>query len=131
MLTRLPRAKCRGLDPELFFGHDHTEALSLCAACPERTECRDLHREEPHGVFGGTTPADRGFGSYHPKPSTCRTDLMGLFGQSPNCWFRREFIGVCLPGYSHENTSKALARLVRAGSVVKREVLDGIEFKAA
>ena len=131
MMIRLPQAKCRGLNPEVFFGHDYTEALAVCASCPERIKCRDMHREEPHGVFGGTTPADRGFGRHQFQTGGCRTDTLHLLAQSPNCWFRREFIEVCLPGYSHENVSQALRRLVRSGSIIKREVLDTHEFRAA
>ena len=82
-------------------------------------------------MFGGTTPADRGFGRHQFQPGGCRKEVLDLLVKSPRCWFRREFIEVCLPSYSHENVSQALRRLVRSGSIVKREVLDSHEFKAA
>jgi len=64
-------AACLGTSGELFLGPDderpreraRREALAviLCAACPVRRACLDhaLTVPERHGVWGGTTPAER------------------------------------------------------------------------
>ncbi|MGA4950476.1 WhiB family transcriptional regulator [Streptomyces lydicamycinicus] len=50
-------------NPELWFAESRigTEfAKSLClASCPKLRECAELGEEEPHGVWGGTSPEDR------------------------------------------------------------------------
>lgn len=60
-------AKCRGEDPELFFPHEqdragHQRAARVCAGCPLQADCRAeaMSRREPEGVWGGTSPTDRG-----------------------------------------------------------------------
>jgi WhiB family redox-sensing transcriptional regulator len=58
-------AKCRGVDPEIFFppgpGGSTEYAKFVCSGCPVREECLmlALKRAEPHGIWGGTTPEDR------------------------------------------------------------------------
>ncbi len=72
-------ALCAGVDPDSFFadgvpvvGGSRTSssarlctpeaaALALCVACPVATACLEhaLRTPEPHGIWGGTTPADR------------------------------------------------------------------------
>jgi hypothetical protein len=34
---------------------------SLCLSCPSLMPCRELGKNERHGIWGGTTEADRGF----------------------------------------------------------------------
>lgn len=57
-------AACRGTDPDLFYPntkagpsgrHALQAALSLCAECPVRQECRDAarNRGEKFGIWGG------------------------------------------------------------------------------
>lgn len=68
-LLRLPpwmrQANCRGADPDLFFPEEKRarcdEALQLCAVCPVRQArlAFALAGPERHGVWGGTTPAER------------------------------------------------------------------------
>jgi WhiB family transcriptional regulator, redox-sensing transcriptional regulator len=65
------RAACRGAPLELFFGPDgersaernrrESDALKLCAACPVQETCRRhaMVMPETHGVWGGTTEAER------------------------------------------------------------------------
>lgn len=59
---------CHETDPEVFFeqGHDtrpgwERQAKRICAGCPVRQECLDyaLEHEEPFGVWGGLTEAER------------------------------------------------------------------------
>ncbi|MEU8122477.1 WhiB family transcriptional regulator [Spirillospora sp. NPDC049024] len=62
-------AACRSLDPELFFpvAEENVYATQiaairrLCAACPARSRCLEwaLTTGEPHGIWAGTTPAER------------------------------------------------------------------------
>jgi WhiB family redox-sensing transcriptional regulator len=66
------RALCRVHHPEIFYPPDNTRARTkllwearakqVCVRCPVLTECRDYatRAREPHGVWGGTTPQDRG-----------------------------------------------------------------------
>lgn len=56
-------ARCRGLDPEMFFPErgDHAgELRAICGECPVIDPCRDwaLHHESL-GFWGGTTEAER------------------------------------------------------------------------
>lgn len=58
-------AKCRGLNPALFFVprgcNGYEEALAVCAECPVTTECL-VHAKrtgERDGVWGGLTPRQR------------------------------------------------------------------------
>lgn len=61
-------AKCRGLDPEIFYPQveeveeeDAAEAIAVCNACPVREVCLEhaLARREKEGVWGGATPRER------------------------------------------------------------------------
>lgn len=70
-LPLLPNAECRKLEnPNLFFPESRWEernSLQLvrdtCAKCIERKECLEyaLNEQIPHGIWGGKTPAERGF----------------------------------------------------------------------
>jgi WhiB family redox-sensing transcriptional regulator len=60
------RARCRGLDPHLFFpedeeGGDAERAKEVCADCAVREPCLQeaMTATEAYGVWGGTTPRDR------------------------------------------------------------------------
>jgi len=71
-LPLLPKASCKGIfNPNIFFPNsreDEAKCLpivrAICAGCPERKECLEyaLKEEIPHGIWAGTTPAQRGFG---------------------------------------------------------------------
>jgi len=61
-------AKCRGLDPEIFYPQmeeieeeDAAEAIEVCTACGVREACLEfaLARREKEGVWGGATPRER------------------------------------------------------------------------
>lgn len=57
-------AACASLPPDLFFpsrGHETSTAKAVCAECPVCEECLDyaLRRGEKHGIWGGTSEADR------------------------------------------------------------------------
>jgi WhiB family redox-sensing transcriptional regulator len=62
-------AACRDEDPELFFpvsevgpgARQAEDAKAVCAACPVRARCLDhaLDNGLDHGIFGGTTEAER------------------------------------------------------------------------
>jgi WhiB family transcriptional regulator, redox-sensing transcriptional regulator len=56
-------ALCAQSDPDAWFPDYHPAAavLRVCAACPVRPEClgQALADREMHGVWGGTTPAQR------------------------------------------------------------------------
>lgn len=70
LLDREPwmaRAACRNADHDLFFGNTGStvaQAKAICAECPVRLHCldyanRELQGESNHGIWGGTTPAER------------------------------------------------------------------------
>jgi hypothetical protein len=40
---------------------EQQRALRLCACCPVLAACRELGAHEPFGIWGGLTPAERGF----------------------------------------------------------------------
>jgi len=64
-------AACRGLDLDLFFGHDgeraaeresrERRAKQVCASCPVRSQCLDhaLAKPERFGIWGGLTDTER------------------------------------------------------------------------
>ena len=62
-------AACRGMTAAMFpetrsgwpAAAVYGPALALCAGCPVAGPCRAAGAREHHGVWGGTTPADRGY----------------------------------------------------------------------
>ena len=57
-------ARCRGVDPEIFYPPEEDDALEakeICAGCPVREVCLDhaLTRREKIGVWGGMTERER------------------------------------------------------------------------
>lgn len=66
-----PRARCRGMGPEVFFisADDHAnprsmkkaagEAVAICQLCPVRQPCLAENIDERFGIWGGTTPETR------------------------------------------------------------------------
>lgn len=58
------QARCREVDPELFFARGLAEAkpaIRICTRCPVRDQCLDyaLTNEIDHGVWGGLTERQR------------------------------------------------------------------------
>ncbi len=57
-------AKCRGMDPEVFFGRNLTEArtaIRTCDRCEVRQQCLDyaIEQQIDIGVWGGLTERQR------------------------------------------------------------------------
>ena len=57
-------ARCRGVDPEVFYPTEEDEGLEakeICTLCPVRAACLEyaLARREKHGIWGGLTPRER------------------------------------------------------------------------
>ena len=64
MDTWADAARCRGMDPEMFFGRNLTEAkdaIKTCERCEVRTDCLDYAVTEgiEIGVWGGLTERQR------------------------------------------------------------------------
>ena len=62
--TWADRARCRGMDPEAFFGRNLTEArdaIKTCERCDVRQSCLDYAVDEgiEIGVWGGLTERQR------------------------------------------------------------------------
>ena len=60
----MEEARCRGLDPDLFFperGASTREAKGVCAGCGVRAECLEyaLANGEKFGVWGGASERER------------------------------------------------------------------------
>lgn len=34
---------------------------TLCSSCPAKARCYEMGKDEPWGIWGGTTPDDRGY----------------------------------------------------------------------
>ncbi|OLM03566.1 WhiB-like transcription regulator [Pseudonocardia sp. Ae406_Ps2] len=72
------RAACRDVDPELFFPtatagaaliEAESAAVAVCTGCPVIAECRRWAvAEQPHGIAGGLTEAQR-TALRHPRPA--------------------------------------------------------------
>ncbi len=66
------KAECIGLPDEWFFPPQGTRdndpmiarAKNACAVCVVRDNCAEEGRQCFYGVWGGTTPTERGFGSW-------------------------------------------------------------------
>lgn len=98
-LPLLPQASCRGIfNPNLFFPESREQEAkclpivrAICAGCPERKECLDyaLKEQIPHGIWAGTTPAQRGFGQGFRNRKTGRMNRsdairsLHSFGRTP------------------------------------------------
>lgn len=58
----MPRPLCEGKDPEIWFTPERFhEAIMLCRQCPLLDKCAELGEDAEYGIFGGTTPYERGF----------------------------------------------------------------------
>lgn len=64
-----PDMACADVDPEVFFPEKPTvkavkAAKKVCRQCPFRVECATYARDRGirHGIWGATTPQERGFG---------------------------------------------------------------------
>ncbi|MGH9222834.1 MAG: WhiB family transcriptional regulator [Acidimicrobiales bacterium] len=58
------RGACRGLDPDIFYPLEDSDAgpaKSVCAGCPVRDLCLEfaLDTREGEGIWGGTTARER------------------------------------------------------------------------
>jgi WhiB family redox-sensing transcriptional regulator len=58
------KARCRSLDPEIFFPTDGLgvqRAAAICAQCPVAEACLEyaMRNHIPHGVFGGLSERAR------------------------------------------------------------------------
>jgi WhiB family redox-sensing transcriptional regulator len=98
-LPLLPEASCKDIfNPNLFFPdskEQETKCLpivrAICAGCPERKECLEyaLRQQIPHGIWAGTTPAQRGFGQGFRNRKTGRMNRsdairsLSALGRSP------------------------------------------------
>ena len=98
-LPLLLEASCKGIiNPNLFFPESKEQEAkclpivrSICAGCPERKECLDyaLKEQIPHGIWAGTTPAQRGFGQGFKNRKTGRVNRadairsLHSFGRTP------------------------------------------------
>jgi WhiB family transcriptional regulator, redox-sensing transcriptional regulator len=59
-----PEARCKGVDPEIFFPatvEDAEPAKSICGVCPVKSACLDyaLSTFQRDGVWGGATEYER------------------------------------------------------------------------
>ena len=98
-LPLLPNASCRDIfNPNIFFPESKEQEAkclpivrTICAGCPERKECLDyaLKEQIPHGIWAGTTPAQRGFGQGFKNRKTGRVNRASAirslhsFGRTP------------------------------------------------
>ena len=98
-LPLLLEASCKGIiNPNLFFPESKEQEAkclpivrTICAGCPERKECLDyaLKEQIPHGIWAGTTPAQRGFGQGFKNRRTGRVNRadairsLHSFGRTP------------------------------------------------
>jgi hypothetical protein len=98
-LPLLLEASCKGIiNPNLFFPESREQEAkclpivrSICAGCPERKECLDyaLKEQIQHGIWAGTTPAQRGFGQGFKNRKTGRVNRANAirslhsFGRTP------------------------------------------------
>jgi WhiB family redox-sensing transcriptional regulator len=60
----LNRAKCKDMDPAIFFPSDSIGvrvAQTICAECPVKAECLEYALDDgvDHGVWGGTSERER------------------------------------------------------------------------
>ncbi len=61
-----PDKGCADVDPEVFFPPRHAKrayeaAQAVCRECPYQAECAEYAENIPWGVWGATTPEERGF----------------------------------------------------------------------
>lgn len=62
-MTWTDRAACKGLPTRIFFperGQTAALAKQICARCDVRDQCAAAGAQEARGVWGGTSPVDRG-----------------------------------------------------------------------
>ena len=62
-MTWRTQAACRTVPTSVFFpeqGENAAAAKATCQRCPVARQCAQEGADEYHGVWGGTTPTDRG-----------------------------------------------------------------------
>lgn len=54
-------ARCREMDPTIFYAQSVVPARKVCKQCPVAQECLTyaLKTREPHGIWGGLGPGSR------------------------------------------------------------------------
>jgi WhiB family transcriptional regulator, redox-sensing transcriptional regulator len=62
--TWYTQARCKGIDPEIFYpiaDEEGDEAKAICAECPVRLQCLEtaLANRERDGIWGGATEKER------------------------------------------------------------------------
>lgn len=117
---QLERAACRDMPTAVFFSNYTDHAKAICAGCPVAEPCAASADGLAYGVFGGRSPADRGFVHQRPlvEPGPAISELvMGIVSRHERRMFTARQIADWLPGYSRDSVRQALKRLVDNGTL--------------
>ena len=52
------RARCREVDPDIFFDHHH-QAKKICQECPVIIRCAETYSALPYGTIAGMSENER------------------------------------------------------------------------
>ena len=118
-------AACRYHPKELWFpetGNHNTSfnrARKICATCPIQQQCLQAGQTEIWGMWGGLTPAERGFGrSTHTAPmSTSR--IAALLEHHNQPMTVQQVHQHMNPHYTKNAARNALARLTEGGIITR------------
>ena len=118
-------AACRYHPKELFspdrnnYGQVWTQARKICDTCPVKQPCQQAGQHEVFGMWGGLSPAERGFGrSTNAAPMSTERIASLLEHHNQPMTVNQVYLALH-PHYTKHATRNALTRLAQGGIITR------------
>jgi len=117
-------AACRYYPKELWFpersnnhGHVWDQARNICAGCPVKQPCLQDGQHEVFGMWGGLTPAERGYGRSNNAAPMSTERIAALLEHAGQPMTVNQVYLALHPHYTRHATRNALTRLAQGGII--------------
>jgi hypothetical protein len=117
-------AACRFYPKELWFpersnnhGHVWDQARNICAGCPVKQPCLQDGQHEVFGMWGGLTPAERGYGRSSTAAPMSTERIAALLEHVGEPMTVNQVYLALHPHYTRHATRNALTRLAQGGII--------------
>ena len=117
-------AACRYHPKELWFpersnnhGHVWDQARNICAGCPVKQPCLQDGQHEVFGMWGGLTPAERGYGRSSTAAPMSTERIAALLEHVGQPMTVNQVYLALHPHYTRHATRNALTRLAQGGII--------------